>query len=41
MIDKTGSSATGFELADAQGTLHSLDRYRSAWLLLVFHRHLG
>jgi peroxiredoxin len=33
--------ALDFELFDIHGTQHRLADYAGAWLLLVFHRHLG
>ncbi len=36
-----GEPAVPFNLADAAGETHSLERYAGRWLLLVFHRHLG
>jgi len=39
--DRTGAGAVEFQLADTRGDIHTLERYRGRWLLLVFHRHLG
>lgn len=41
MNDLAGRPAPPFALHDTQGNLHRLDDYRGAWLLLMFHRHLG
>jgi peroxiredoxin len=41
MDDLLGTPAVPFELTDADGKTHRLANYRGAWLLLVFHRHLG
>lgn len=40
-MDLTGKPAVEFALPDTQGKLHHLSDYKGAWLLLVFHRHLG
>jgi len=41
MVYGIDQPAPPFALADVHGRIHSLDDYRGAWLLLVFHRHLG
>jgi len=41
MGDLTGKPAVRFLLHDTEGRPHRLEDYRGAWLLLVFHRHLG
>lgn len=41
MGDLTGKPAIPFHLADSGGRMHRLEDYRGAWLLMVFHRHLG
>lgn len=38
---QVGRPAMPFELLDAEGRTHRLADYKSRWLLLVFHRHLG
>ncbi|MPZ17357.1 MAG: redoxin domain-containing protein [Luteitalea sp.] len=39
--NRVGQLAAPFELPDAIGQVHRLADYQGAWLLLVFHRHLG
>jgi len=41
MRSLVGQPAVTFNLSDAEGRTHRLDDYRGAWLLMVFHRHLG
>lgn len=41
MSNLVGQPAVPFALPDTSGRIHRLDDYRGAWLLLVFHRHLG
>lgn len=41
MHDRTGQRAVDFRLRDTTDGVHTLDEYHGAWLLLVFHRHLG
>jgi peroxiredoxin len=36
-----GRPAVPFELSDFSGRMHRIEDYRGAWLLMVFHRHLG
>lgn len=41
MQSMIGLPAIPFALEDLAGNTHRLADYRGAWLLLVFHRHLG
>ncbi len=41
MMNRIGSPAVPFELADADGVVRRLEDELGRWQLLVFGRHLG